>query len=167
MTIDRPVFLLGSGRSGTTVLYHLLSSHPELCWFSNYSNLLHWLPFIPLSQRLLHQGASGSSLAKDAFSNKGRKLSVRPAEAKKLYKKAGLPHNRVLTELDHKPEVEARFRKIIERHLYWSGRTRFLSKDTANNQRYKLLNHMFPDALFVHLVRDGRAVTNSIRARNW
>ena len=125
MAIDRPVFLLGSGRSSTTVLYQLLSSYPELCWFSNYSNHLHWLPFIPVSQRFLHQGATGSSLTRDAFSTKGRYLSVRPDEGKNLFKKAGLPHNRILTEFDHKPEVEARFKKIIERHLYWSGRTRF------------------------------------------
>lgn len=167
MNIEKPIFLVGSGRSGTTALYHLLSSHPQLCWFSNYTNHLHWIPMMPVTQRFLRPGASGNRLADDAFSNKGRKFSVRPAEGKKLHRKLGLPANRLLTEADFDPAADARYKNIIKRHLYWSGKPRFISKDTLNNPRCRLLNHMFPDALFIHLIRDGRAVANSMVGRNW
>jgi hypothetical protein len=167
MKISKPIFLMGSGRSGTTVLFHHLSSHPQLCWFSNYSNHLNWIPMMPVTQRILKAGASGSRLAGDSQSNKGRKFSVRPAEGKKLYKKAGLPSDRKYTEDDYDPVVAARFRKLIGRHIYWSGKPRFITKDTANVQRARLLNKLFPDALYIHLIRDGRAVTNSMIKKNW
>jgi hypothetical protein len=167
MEISKPIFLMGSGRSGTTVFFHHLSSHPQLCWFSNYSNHMHWIPMMPATQRILKAGASGSRLAGDSQSNKGRKFSVRPAEGKKLYKKAGFPSDRKYTEEDYDPAAEARLKKIIGRHVYWSGRPRFITKDTANVQRARLLNKMFPDALFIHIIRDGRAVTNSMIKKNW
>jgi hypothetical protein len=167
MKISKPIFLMGSGRSGTTVLFHHLSSHPQLCWFSNYSNHLNWIPMMPVTQRILKAGASGSRLAGDSQSNEGRKFSVRPAEGKKLYKKVGLPSDRKYTEDDYDPVTAARFRKLIWRHIYWSGKPRFITKDTANVQRARLLNKLFPDALYIHLIRDGRAVTNSMIKKNW
>jgi hypothetical protein len=167
MKISKPIFLMGSGRSGTTVLFHHLSSHPQLCWFSNYSNHLNWIPMMPVTQRILKAGASGSRLAGDSQSNEGRKFSVRPAEGKKLYKKVGLPSDRKYTEDDYDTVTAARFRKLIWRHIYWSGKPRFITKDTANVQRARLLNKLFPDALYIHLIRDGRAVTNSMIKKNW
>ncbi|MGI9289997.1 MAG: sulfotransferase family protein [Gammaproteobacteria bacterium] len=165
--ISKPIFLMGSGRSGTTVLFHHLSSHPDVCWFSNYSNHLHMIPIMPVTQRFLKAGASGGRLAGDSQSNKDRKFSVRPAEGKKLYKKAGFPSDRKYTEDDYDPAAEARLKKIIERHIFWSGKPRFITKDTANVQRARLLNEMFPDALYIHLIRDGRAVTNSMINKGW
>ena len=165
--IDRPVFLLGSGRSGTTILYHLLSVHPELCWFSNISNRVPWLSFMPIAHRLLDSGARGERVKQNIINRKGGKLHVRPVEAETLYGRAGFRHDIKTTEDDYDSNVNRRFRKTVESHLRWAGRPRFISKQTANNQRYRLLNRMFPDALFVHLIRDGRAVANSIRGQRW
>ena len=32
-----PLFIVGCGRSGTTIVYELLCEHPDLAWFSNYA----------------------------------------------------------------------------------------------------------------------------------
>ena len=52
MKIKKPIFIIGSGRSGTTILYRLLCLHPDLCWFSNYSNRFPYLPVLSSIQRL-------------------------------------------------------------------------------------------------------------------
>jgi len=36
--IERPIFVIGTGRSGTTLFFHLLALHPDLAWFSNFGN---------------------------------------------------------------------------------------------------------------------------------
>ncbi|MHC4822249.1 MAG: sulfotransferase, partial [Planctomycetota bacterium] len=35
VTIDRPIFILGPHRSGTTLLYKLLGRHPDVAFFSD------------------------------------------------------------------------------------------------------------------------------------
>jgi len=34
MEINKPIFIVGVPRSGTTLIYRLLAQHPELAWFS-------------------------------------------------------------------------------------------------------------------------------------
>ncbi len=165
--IDRPIFLLGSGRSGTTPLYHLLAVHPEVCWFSNLSNRLPWLPFAPLAHRLVDTAAFGPSMRRHILRRRGGKKRLAPVEAEILYDRAGLRHERRTTESDYDPAVAARLRGMVANHIRYTGKPRFISKQTANNQRFRLLNRIFPDALFVHLIRDGRAVANSIRGQRW
>ena len=165
--VDRPIFLLGSGRSGTTPLYHLMSVHPELCWFSNVSNRLPWLPFAPLVHRLVDVGAFGRSMKQHILQRRGGKKRLAPVEAELIYDRAGFRHDCRTTEDDYDPVVDEKIHRAVANHVRYSGKPRFISKQTANNQRYRLLNRLFPDALFVHLIRDGRAVANSIRGQGW
>jgi hypothetical protein len=167
MSIDRPIFILGSGRSGTTILNYLLSMHPDLCWTSNVSMRLPYVPFAPITQRVLDMGEFGWRQKKKILARKTGALHVSPVEAKSTYDRIGLRRDIKLTEEHYTPELDARFRKVVERHLFWSGKPRFVSKETSNNQRYRLLNRLFPDAIFIHLVRDGRAVVNSIQNKDW
>src|SRR5262249_42080443 len=44
--IDRPVFVVGCHRSGTTVLYEALAAHPDVACFTNASNLLPQVPLL-------------------------------------------------------------------------------------------------------------------------
>ena len=44
MTGARVAFLVGAGRSGTTLLYKLLCLHPQVAYISNYENRFGWLP---------------------------------------------------------------------------------------------------------------------------
>ena len=165
--VDRPVFLLGSGRSGTTPLYHLMAVHPEVCWFSNLSNRLPWLPWAPLAHRLADTALFGPGMKQHILRRRGGKKRLAPVEAEIIYDRAGLLHDRRTTEADFDPRVAENLRQAVANHVRYSGKRRFLSKQTANNQRYRLLNRIFPDALFVHLIRDGRAVANSIRGQGW
>ena len=42
------------------------------------------------------------------------------------------------------------------------GRPRFINKNLQNSFRVRLLNAIFPDAKFIHIIRDGRAVAFSL-----
>jgi hypothetical protein len=91
-----------------------------------------------------------------------------PREGDAIYHTAaGFGRVRDGTETELSDAMATRFRSIIGAHLRWTARPRFLSKQTANNRRVALLERMFPDARYVHVIRDGRAVANSTLGVGW
>jgi hypothetical protein len=67
-----------------------------------------------------------------------------------------------MTENDHSEEMASYFRKkVLQVQNLW-GRSRFVDKALQNCFRVRLLNSIFPDAKFIHIIRDGRAVAFSI-----
>ena len=58
--------------------------------------------------------------------------------------------------------MKKKFKGLIEQHLSLTGKNRFLNKRTANTQRIRLINQIFDDAYYIHVIRDGRAVANSL-----
>ena len=38
MDLDKPIFLIGAGRSGSTLVHKILSEHPEVAWLTGISN---------------------------------------------------------------------------------------------------------------------------------
>jgi hypothetical protein len=166
--IDRPVFIVGSGRSGTTVLYNLLSTHPQLCWFSNLSDRFPRLPCVPLAHHLLDVPGIGARMRRNIIASHRGFPNIRPVEAERIYHDhCGFIERRESTLADRDPHTEARFRAQINKHLRTTGRPRFLTKQTANNQRLALMMALFPDARVVHIVRDGRAVASSLYHVRW
>jgi len=152
-TIRKPIFILGSARSGTSILYQLLSSHPDLCWFSNITNLN------PEHSRLA---------ALNRFTNIPiMKSFIYPSEGERIYTYCGFLDDRKTTFNTMATTTSDKFNEILRRHLEASGKPRFINKRTANTQRLDCLIHMFPDAYFIHIIRDGRAVVNSLLRVNW
>jgi hypothetical protein len=67
-----------------------------------------------------------------------------------------------MTENDYTEEMAAYFRKkVLQVQNLW-GRPRFVDKTLVNCFRVRLLNLIFPDAKFINIIRDGRAVAFSI-----
>jgi hypothetical protein len=67
-----------------------------------------------------------------------------------------------MTENDYTEEMAAYFRKkVLQVQNLW-GRPRFVNKNLQNSFRVRLLNSIFPDAKFIHIIRDGRAVAFSL-----
>lgn len=169
LQIRNPIIILGNIRSGTTILYDLLSVHPEVCWFSNYTNrfplsrraiLLHRLLDLPLAGRVFKRAISR---------NNRLALAIPwPDEGDDIYHAHcgfGAARNGLETTLTE--EMQHKLRQVILRHLRYTGKRRFLTKQTANNRRIELLHRMFPDAYYIHMIRDGRAVANSTLRVPW
>jgi len=96
------------------------------------------------------------------------KPSLKPSEAGNIYHSyCGFENTRKMTEDDLTEETVETFKRIIEGHLVSSGKPRFLNKQTANTQRMRVVDRMFPDAYYVNIIRDGRAVAYSLFTVPW
>lgn len=168
MPIDRPIFVLGNIRSGTTILYNLLATHPDVCWISNYSDRYPRASAIPLIHRLHDLPVIGDRLKNRIINGKLFALIPWPHEGDTIYHDyAGFGRTSDGIETELTDEMERRLKGKINEHLRLTGKPRFLSKQTANNRRVELLARMFPDALYVHAIRDGRAVASSTLRVPW
>jgi hypothetical protein len=155
--IEAPVFLIGCGRSGTTLVYEILAEHPDLAWFSNYTERWPRVPQLALLSRVRELGAlRGSESRFLPAPREGHALWDRCSHA------AATVRNAPLTENDVVPEEARCARRLVLAHLRYHGKRRFINKNTRNARRVRYLNAIFPDALFIHVLRDPRATVASL-----
>jgi omega-hydroxy-beta-dihydromenaquinone-9 sulfotransferase len=166
-------FLVGAGRSGTTLLYKLLCMHPAVAYISNYDSKMPWFP-----DGIAGRAVSGQLEAKlHAWFNRGgnayfidrpwlKKIFPTPQEGESVFAACGVP---LFPERDELPDprTAACLRRRFSRIRRRAGAKVFVSKRTANNRRIRYLSAVFPEARYVHLVRDGREVTQSLAAVDW
>ncbi|MDP1559154.1 MAG: sulfotransferase [Nitrosomonas sp.] len=170
------IFLLGAGRSGTTLLYKILSAHRNVAYLSNYQQRYPEWPFLACLQRLPNYfpGLKRKSWFKEsggAYFNERRRLWLHsivptPSEAESVYASCGIP---LAPAEDYYllPHTADCLRERFERILHASGADVLLSKRTANNRRIPVLKQIFPNAKYIHLIRDGRAVAHSLLQVKW
>lgn len=170
---EQVVFLVGAGRSGTTLLYKLLCLHSRLAYPTNYDHRLPWL-FPGLVSRLLAD-QTGAKLK--AWFNQGgnaylakrslvKKLFPMPVEGEFVYEACGIPRT---PAKGYQPDAYTSncLRKRFERIRCAMKADLVLSKRTANNRRIPQLRSVFPKARYIHLIRDGRAVAHSLSRVEW
>jgi hypothetical protein len=151
-TVKKPVFVLGSPRSGTTLLYETLCNHKDLAYvtFNVLRSRVHKLP-PPMAKTLFKVY---SLLRRDP-------VSLAPHEANNFWIKH-FGSYRYLTEGDYIPEMSDYYKRNILTVQEMGKRPRFINKNMQNCVRVRLLHKIFPDAKFIHIIRDGRAVAFSI-----
>ncbi|MCP4001715.1 MAG: sulfotransferase [Gammaproteobacteria bacterium] len=169
----RATFLVGAGRSGTTLLYKLLCLHPDIAYISNYENRLKWFPD-GLAARLI-ANKTGSKI--NTWFNQGgnayftrrpleKRIFPTPHEGESVYESCGLT-------LRHKPNykpsdtIKNHLRQRFAKIQNGAHAQLFLSKRTANNRRISQLHSVFPEAQYIHLIRDGREVAHSLSLVEW
>jgi hypothetical protein len=67
-----------------------------------------------------------------------------------------------VTEEDFTPEMAAYYRNNVAAVQNLWKRPRFVNKNLQHCVRIRMLDRIFPDAKFIHIIRDGRAVAYSI-----
>lgn len=175
--MNRPIFIVGCPRSGTSLLYQLLRLHPALAWITPVTNrcLAPGSGFFferPGTARLLE--AVVRRLPRRLTPSRYRgpydgSLQIRglpeTSEGYQIWRShcPDAPHR--LTEEDLTPEAAHYFRWMVRQHLAHFRRPRFVCKRPRHVLRIRYFKAVFPDAHFVHLVRDGRAVAASILKR--
>lgn len=172
---SRVIFLLGAGRSGTTLLYKLLSVHRSVAYLSNYQNRYPNWPSLAYLQFVLNQFPeyklkSWFTKQGGAYFNERRlwmhSIVPTPSEAESVYASCGVPLIPVDGYIPQPQVVECLQNKFEYIRQISRGKI-LLSKRTANNYRIPILNQIFPDAKYIHLVRDGRAVAYSLLRVAW
>jgi hypothetical protein len=155
-----PIFVVGSGRSGSTVFFEILSSHPGLAWLSKFARQY---PTHAWMNRLLMLSRS-VPLLDPAL--RGQWFS--PSEAYPfwdLHCPGFSTCSRDLDDSDVTPLAAARIRDAFHKTLTRT-RTRFAAKITGW-PRILYLKEIFPTALFVHITRDPCAVASSLLEVNF
>lgn len=156
-TITKPVFLVGCGRSGTTLIYDLLAYHPDFAWFSNWTTRFPQISPLAILNRLPIERSNVFHKFKPVPAQEGIKI-YRHCGIEDIKPKDGNP----IGPNDVPTSSKECLRKLISAHQYYQGKTRFLHKNTANSLRIPFLHSLFPDAKFIHIIRDGRAVALSL-----
>jgi omega-hydroxy-beta-dihydromenaquinone-9 sulfotransferase len=160
--VKPPLFIVGCGRSGTTIVYELLCEHPDLAWFSNYAERWPALPQLEALTRLRDIGTIRRSPSR---------FVPQPVEGYALWDRSGPPdvrrRNARLSGADVDAEHAQRVGDLVAAHVRYHKGRRFINKNTRNSRRVRYLDAIFPDAAFLHVIRDPRAVVASLLAVHW
>jgi len=162
---ENPVLFLGMPRSGTTVLFELVIRNKLFAWPSNFTERWPATPALNFWRRVLENKLF--SLPGEKGENGGRRkfnrLRVRPSEAYDFWDKVSGVHFARSYLLETVPDECSirRMRHAVEAIKRWQGKRKFAAKFTGPG-RVRFLTEAYPDALFVHVVRDGRAVVHSL-----
>lgn len=153
MTAPAPLILVGTGRCGSTALHRLLARHPETAW---PSGLLDRWPDRP--------GANRALLRAMRWPLVGRRLRHRfaPSECYRFWESLSPGFRRPPRDLgaaDLTADARERIRTAFAAALP-SGRVPVLK--LTGWPRLGFLAGAFPEARFVHVLRDGRAVAASL-----
>lgn len=160
----RPVFVLGAPHSGTTILYRMLALHSDVAWLSQYSQRSGRIPGrfrLPLGHVVdrLRRAAALHDWRKWQHGILGM-IMPRPSDASSLW-------GYLLSDQPGRSgadQVALVRRVIVDESRRWHRR-RFIAKFAQWRINLPVLRAAFPQAAFVHIVRDGRAVAFSLREK--
>jgi hypothetical protein len=141
--IDRPIFIVGAPRSGTNLFYRTFAKHPDLAWISNITKKFPsslWITRLIMMFRDDH----------------------RPTEANNVWQKFTGDQDESLVRDDASAAARRYLHRVLQNNLQIFNKPRFVNKSPGNSVRIDFLREIFPDAKFIHIIRDGRAVAYSI-----
>jgi hypothetical protein len=149
---NRPVFILGSPRSGTTLLYHMILSAGNFAVYRTESNVFNLLAprFGNLSVR------------------RNREALMKVWLGSKLFTRSGLEAN----DIEHKVLEDCRsggdFLRIVMGEIARKQGVERWADCTPEHLLYlREIKREIPEALVVHIVRDGRDVALSLAKQGW
>jgi hypothetical protein len=149
-----PLFVVGCGRSGTTMLRLMLDSHPDLAvpWESHFIVAM-W------KDRRRYRAASGV----DA------ELMVRDIADSPMFGQWEVPDDVLERRIDalDRPSFPDVIDAVFMAYADSRGKRRWGDKTPAYVRSIPLLARLFPDSRFVHVIRDGRDVALSYLSVPW
>jgi hypothetical protein len=174
-----PVFVVGAPRSGTSLLQWLLSGHPDLAyadlglerlWAHRAVRALERLGLPLTRSRLVHRRflpRPGATAYEPSLAFLGLDPEL-PDEGLFLWFDRSLrvePEQLTCELLRREPRAAARIRARYRNVASRSGKQRFVDKSPSFTVMLPAIRELFPDAHVVHIIRDGRAVVNSVAYR--
>ena len=156
MGSDRPIFVVGCPRSGTTLLQLMLHSHPRIA-----------IP--PETRFVLSLYASRNSFG-DLRAESSRRALARAITGQRatLFHDLGLDAAAITEEIAAgPPTLGSAFGAVFRGYARRFGKPRWGDKRPGYYQHIPALLRLFPDAQIVHLVRDGRDCVASLKGMPW
>lgn len=135
--ITQPIFLVGAERSGTTVLRLMLDHHPQLAWHSEFE------------------------YAVDRISETGEWPHIDEYHQ-------WLAKQRIFLDLDFKLDHTLTYPQLINSFLVQKrDRDHKPIVGATVHRHFDKVLSIWPDARFIHIVRDGRDVARSCIGMGW
>lgn len=156
-------FIIGTGRCGSTLLHEMLCRHPDVGFMSNLDDRFGAVPGMGSRNGKVYRRLP------PRFTEKGR-IRFAPSEGYRAMSREVSPimamSSRDLVAADATPWLTDRVREFFGRYAAHQPDGVLLHKLTGW-PRAGFLQEIYPDARFVHVVRDGRAVANSWLQMPW
>ena len=156
-------FVVGTGRCGSSFVHEILANHEQVAFISNVDDNLSWLSLKGRFNNSIYAATRG------AWTKKGT-ARFAPSEAFQAISREVSPiyenSFRDLLASDVTPWLRNGFQQFFGSRWQAQGRSCLLHKYTGWS-RMGFFGEIFPEARFVHVVRDGRAVANSWLQMNW
>lgn len=153
---DRPIFVLGCPRSGTTLLQLMLHSHARIA--------------IPAETKFVIPAYARRCEFGDLEVRENRRALAEwiTGERSTKFRVLGLDADAVVEEIvDGPPTVGSAIGIVFRAYARRFGKVRWGDKRPSYFRQAGTLLRMFPDAQFVHLVRDGRDCVASLMEMPW
>ncbi len=162
MAIDRPIFIVGAFRSGTTILERFVADHPRVGHFWFLTNVYSRAPAAgyALARLLQAVGVLDAGSVPIAHNPRIPTAMLSPFECEWIWSRSAKSlWDERCTDLtvgaDHAdPPFERYLTSLIRRHLLVQRAARFVHKNPINCLRLGYLHRLFPDARFVYIVRE-------------
>ncbi len=147
-----PVFVLGCGRSGTKMLYHTLLSAGGFAVYHAESNAFNLI------------GLRFGNLA----NIENRRVLLDHWLRSKLFYRSGLTREEIEPQILNDCRNGADFLRILmETIARKQGVERWAESTPLHLLYLPQIKKLFPNALIIHIIRDGRDVTVSLNKINW
>lgn len=155
MSSDRPIFVVGCPRSGTTMLSLMIHAHPRMA-----------MP--PESRFLIRVWRNRARFGDLSTPEQRMALAKACVRTGSKVRDLGLDPQETLDAILAAPATMGSafgtvFKSFADKH----GAARWGDKRPAYYQEVDVLLRLFPDAQIVHIVRDGRANVASLKKMPW
>ncbi|MDB2685813.1 sulfotransferase [Mariniblastus sp.] len=139
--MPKPIFIVGTGRSGTTLLRAILNAHPDLHLSKESSFLV---------------------VAKEKKYNRSSKAALERYFQSIPFGWLRLDRNDVLSRIPENASYVDSFRALLETDAARYGKTAWGDKTPTHWMKINSIREKFPDAVIINLVRDPRDVVASL-----
>lgn len=164
--ISRPIIIIGSGRSGTTIISEILFRHEDLAWPSNYQEKFPSVPAINSVRSLFENKFWNLQGQKPQLNKVSRinKILFKPAEAYNFWEyltgpEVDFSRGFLIEERPTEKDIK-KIRKAFRKLVGYQSKKRLAFKITGPS-RIGYLKAIFPDAIFINVVREPLSTINS------
>lgn len=156
--IDRPIYVTGMARAGTTVTLEMLSQHPSVATHRYLHMVLPYTPhFIQLAANVLPLMKSPvERLHKDRLIvTRDSPEAVEEIIWQRFFSSIlDESQSNILDSTTSNPDFEMFYMEHLRKLLFNQNAARYAAKNNYNASRLEYLQKMFPDVRFVVVVRD-------------
>ncbi|ASF40741.1 sulfotransferase [Halobacillus halophilus] len=154
VNINKPIFIIGVGRSGTTLLQSILSSHKNV----TFTPETHFFRFYLGSEKKYFH-----------LNRKSKTKVIEELKEDKYFRRLGNLSDNILAEYKSSEDMSLIdiYKKVLEEYAISEGKSYVGDKDPKNIELLHLIKQHFPEALIINMTRDPRDVIASRMKADW